>query len=155
MGADIGFSRALQAESPTQDMSERMPERQLALNQSTSDILFDQGMILSQLGEGAIPEQVRTAVTNVSHGGVQCWREHDSDDHDRGPHSRQLRVLCSMRQEVLEHALIPGVLDALGGQEGQALLQAELPQLEAEAQRAARNLGVDLQQPLLNAIRAL
>ncbi|WP_089718046.1 hypothetical protein [Candidatus Entotheonella palauensis] len=60
-----------------------------------------------------------------------------------------------MRQEVLEQALLPGILDVLGQDEGRELLRAELPQLEAEAELAAQRLGVNLQQPLLNAIRAL
>jgi hypothetical protein len=35
------------------------------------------------------------------------------------------------------------------------LLRAELPKLEAEAELAMQQLGVNLQQPLINAIRAL
>ena len=35
------------------------------------------------------------------------------------------------------------------------LLRAELPQLEAEAKRMRQNLGVDVQQPLVQLIRRL
>jgi len=67
----------------------------------------------------------------------------------------RLATVYGLRQEVLEHALLPGVLDALGPEEGRALIRAELPQLEREAEQTARNLGVNLHQPLLTAIRAL
>ena len=60
----------------------------------------------------------------------------------------------SMRDRVAQ-AILPGILDALGVDQGRRLLLAELPYLEAEAGKTARNLGVDLQRPLLNAIRAL
>ena len=56
---------------------------------------------------------------------------------------------------MLEDVLMPGVLDALGGAAGTALLRAELPQLEAEAKRMRQNLGVDVQQPLVQLIRTL
>ena len=39
--------------------------------------------------------------------------------------------------------------------EGRALLLAELPRLEVEAERVRQNLGVDLQRPLLRLIRSL
>lgn len=68
---------------------------------------------------------------------------------------QRLSTLYGLRQDVIEGALLPGVLDALGPGEGRALLHAELPCLEAEAEQAAKHLGVDLQQPLLKAIRAL
>jgi hypothetical protein len=68
---------------------------------------------------------------------------------------QRLTALYGLRQDVIEGALLPGVLDALGSGEGRALLHAELPRLEAEAQQAVQNLGVDLQQPLLKAINAL
>ena len=69
--------------------------------------------------------------------------------------TQRLAAVYGLRQEVLEHVLLPGILDALGADEGRDLLRAELPQLEAEAERATQQLGVNLQQPLLNAIRAL
>jgi hypothetical protein len=68
---------------------------------------------------------------------------------------QRLAAVYGLRQEVLEQAILPGILDALGAEQGRRLLIAELPHLEAEAGKTARNLGVDLQRPLLNAIRAL
>ena len=68
---------------------------------------------------------------------------------------QRLAAVYGMRQEVLEAAILPGILDTLGADEGRALLLAELPRLEAESRQTAQNLGVDLQRPLLNAIRAL
>lgn len=68
---------------------------------------------------------------------------------------QRLAAVYGLRPEVLKHALLPGILDVLGQDEGRELLRAELPQLEAEAELAAQSLGVNLQQPLLNAIRAL
>jgi len=68
---------------------------------------------------------------------------------------QRLAAVYGMRQDILEYVLIPGVCDALGAAEGQALLRAELPQLEAEAERMRQNLGVDMQQPLLHLIRTL
>jgi len=68
---------------------------------------------------------------------------------------QRLAAVYGMRQDMLEDVLIPGVLDALGVAAGTALLQAELPQLEAEAARMRQNLGVDMQQPLLQCLRAL
>ena len=62
---------------------------------------------------------------------------------------QRLAAVYGMRQDILEDVLIPGVLDALGVAAGTALLQAELPQFEAEAARMRQNLGVDMQQPLL------
>ena len=69
--------------------------------------------------------------------------------------AQRLAAVYGLRQEILEQVLLPGILDALGQDEGRSLLRAELPQLEAEAEFAAPRLGVNLQQPLLNAIRAL
>jgi hypothetical protein len=69
--------------------------------------------------------------------------------------AQRLAAVYGLRQEILEQVLLPGILDALGQDEGRSLLRAELPQLEAEAGFAAQRLGVNLQQPLLNAIRAL
>lgn len=68
---------------------------------------------------------------------------------------QRLAAVYGLRQEVLEQALLPGILDVLGQDEGRELLRAELPRLEAEAELAAQRLGVNLQQPLLNAVRAL
>jgi hypothetical protein len=68
---------------------------------------------------------------------------------------QRLAAVYGMRQEIVEQVVLPGLLDALGPEEGHALLLAELPQLEAEAERTYRNLGVDLQRPLLAAIRNL
>ena len=68
---------------------------------------------------------------------------------------QRLAAVYGLRQDMLEEALIPGILDALGEAEGRALLLAELPRLEVEAERVRQNLGVDLQQPLLRLIRRL
>jgi hypothetical protein len=68
---------------------------------------------------------------------------------------QRLAAVYGMRQDVLEDVLIPGVFDALGVAEGTALLRAELPALEAEAERMRQNLGVDVQQPLVRLIRTL
>ena len=68
---------------------------------------------------------------------------------------QRLAAVYGLRQDILEEVLIPGILDALGEAEGRALLLAEIPRLEAEAERVRRNLGVDLQQPLLRLIRRL
>ena len=68
---------------------------------------------------------------------------------------QRLAAVYGMRRDILEDVLIPGVLDALGVAAGTALLQAELPQFEAEAARMRQNLGVDMQQPLLQCLRAL
>jgi hypothetical protein len=68
---------------------------------------------------------------------------------------QRLAAVYGMRQEVLEEVILPGILDVLGEDEGRVLLQAELPQLEALARQTRQHLGVDLQQPLLEAIRNL
>jgi hypothetical protein len=68
---------------------------------------------------------------------------------------QRLAAVYGMRQDILEDVLIPGVCDALGVATGTALLRAELPQLEAEAARMRQNLGVDVQQPLVQLIRTL
>ncbi len=68
---------------------------------------------------------------------------------------QRLAAVYGLRQEVLEQALLPGILDVLGQDEGRALLRGELPQLEAEAERDSQSLGVNLQKPLLDAICAL
>jgi hypothetical protein len=68
---------------------------------------------------------------------------------------QRLAAVYGMRQDILEDVLIPGVCDALGVATGTALLRAELPQLEAEAERMRQNLGVDVQRPLIQLIRTL
>jgi hypothetical protein len=68
---------------------------------------------------------------------------------------QRLAAVYGMRQDILEDVLMPGVLDALGGAAGTALLRAALPELEAEAERVRQNLGVDVQQPLIQLIRTL
>jgi hypothetical protein len=68
---------------------------------------------------------------------------------------QRLAAVYGMRQEIVEQVVLPGLCDALGPEAGHALLLAELPQLEAEAERTRRNLGVDLQRPLLTALRQL
>src|SRR2546428_14034366 len=68
---------------------------------------------------------------------------------------QRLAAVYGMRQDILEDVLIPGVFDALGVAAGTALLRAELPHLEAEAERIRQNLGVDVQQPLVQLIRTL
>jgi hypothetical protein len=68
---------------------------------------------------------------------------------------QRLAAVYGLRQEILDQVLLPGILQALGVQEGRTLLLAELPRLEAAARQTQQNLGVDLQRPLLTAIRKL
>lgn len=68
---------------------------------------------------------------------------------------QRMAAIYGNRPAIIEEVLIPGVMDGLGQQEGLSLLQGALPALEAHAERTRRNLGVDLQQPLLEAIRQL
>ncbi len=68
---------------------------------------------------------------------------------------QRLAAVYGTRQDIVTDVLIPGVFDALGAAEGKALLRAELPQFEAEAERMRHNLGVDVQQPLLHLLRTL
>ena len=68
---------------------------------------------------------------------------------------QRLAAVYGLRDEVLERALLPGVIDALGQEEGKRLLLNALPQLETAAGEARRNLGVDTLQPLLRVIRRL
>lgn len=68
---------------------------------------------------------------------------------------QRLAALYGNRQVIVEEVLIPGVIEGLGEQEGLRLLRQTLPGLEANAEQTRRNLGVDLQQPLLQAIRRL
>ena len=68
---------------------------------------------------------------------------------------QRLAAVYGLREEVLERALLPGVIDALGQEEGKHLLFNGLPQLETAAEEARRNLGVDTLQPLLRVIRRL
>jgi hypothetical protein len=77
------------------------------------------------------------------------------DDADLAYVVQRLAAVYGLRQEILDHVLLPGILQALGMQEGRALLLAELPRLEAAARQTQQNLGVDLQRPLLTAIRKL
>jgi hypothetical protein len=51
---------------------------------------------------------------------------------------QRLAAVYGMRQDMLEDVLIPGMCDTLGVAAGTALLRAELPQLEAEAERSCR-----------------
>jgi hypothetical protein len=68
---------------------------------------------------------------------------------------QRLAAVYGMRQEMLTEVILPGIFDVLGLEEGRALLRSELPQLEAHARQTRQNLGVNLQQPLVNAIRDL
>jgi hypothetical protein len=68
---------------------------------------------------------------------------------------QRLAAVYGLRQDIMEHVLLPGIFDALGRDEGGALLHAELPWLSEEAEHTRQNLGVDLQRPLLTAIRNL
>jgi hypothetical protein len=51
---------------------------------------------------------------------------------------QRLTAVYGMRQDMLEDVLIPGMCDTLGVAAGTALLRAELPQLETEAERSCR-----------------
>ena len=66
---------------------------------------------------------------------------------------QRLAAVYGLREEVLERALLPGISEALGQEEGRRLLLGSLPCLEAAAETARRNLGVDTLQPLLRLIR--
>ena len=68
---------------------------------------------------------------------------------------QRLAAVYGLRKEVLERALLPGVVQALGGEEGRRLLLDSLPRLEDAAAEARRNLGVDTLQPLLRLIRLI
>jgi len=68
---------------------------------------------------------------------------------------QRLAAVYGMRQDIVADVLMPGIFDALGAAEGKALLRAELPHFEAEAERMRHNLGVDVQQPLLHLLRTL
>ena len=68
---------------------------------------------------------------------------------------QRLAAVYGLRREVLERALLPGVVEALGQEEGRRLLLDSLPSLEAAADEARRNLGVDTLLPLLRLIRRL
>ena len=68
---------------------------------------------------------------------------------------QRLAAVYGLREEVLERALLPGIVEALGEEEGRRLLLDSLPCLEAAAEKARRNLGVDTLQPLLRLIRRL
>ena len=66
---------------------------------------------------------------------------------------QRLAAVYGLREEVLEGALLPGIVEALGQEEGRHLLTDSLPALETAAEKARRNLGVDTLQPLLRLIR--
>ena len=66
---------------------------------------------------------------------------------------QRLAAVYGLREEVLERALLPGIVEAMGKREGWRLLLDSLPCLEAAAETARRNLGVDTLQPLLRLIR--
>lgn len=68
---------------------------------------------------------------------------------------QRLAAVYGLREEVLERALLPGIVTAVGREEGRRLLLDSLPCLEAAAEKARRNLGVDTLQPLLRLIRGM
>ena len=68
---------------------------------------------------------------------------------------QRLAAVYGLRDEVLERALLPGIVEAVGQEEGRRLLLDSLPCLEAAAATARRNLGVDTLQPLLRLIRRM
>ena len=68
---------------------------------------------------------------------------------------KRLSAVYGLRKEVLERALLPGAVQALGGEEGRRLLLDSLPRLEDAAVEARRNLGVDTLQPLIELIRRM
>lgn len=68
---------------------------------------------------------------------------------------QRLAAVYGMRHDIVTEVLLPGVCDALGVREGPALLRAALPQFEADAAQIRQSLGVDMQQPLLQGLRAL
>lgn len=68
---------------------------------------------------------------------------------------QRLAAVYGLRSEVLERALLPGIVQALGEEEGRRLLLDTLPRLEAAAVEARRNLGVDTLRPLLKLIRRI
>lgn len=68
---------------------------------------------------------------------------------------QRLAAVYGLREEVLEGALLPGIVEAVGREEGRRLLLDSLPCLEAAAGKARRNLGVDTLQPLLRLIRRM
>lgn len=68
---------------------------------------------------------------------------------------QRLAAIYGNRMQIAEEVLIPGVIDALGDGKALILLKKTIPQLEAYAEQSRQNLGVDLQQPLLQAIRGL
>jgi hypothetical protein len=68
---------------------------------------------------------------------------------------QRLAAVYGMRQEVLEEVLLPGILDTLGSTTGKTLLAETLPTLQVQARQLRQNLGVDMLQPLLQAIQRL
>jgi hypothetical protein len=68
---------------------------------------------------------------------------------------QRLAAVYGLRQDIIDQVLLPGIFDALGPEAGRTLLRAELPWLEEDAERTRQNLGVDMQRPLLTAIRQI
>ena len=68
---------------------------------------------------------------------------------------QRLAAVYGLREEVLQRALLPGIIEALGPAEARHLLLSSLPRLETAAEEARRNLGVDTLDPLLRLIRRL
>lgn len=68
---------------------------------------------------------------------------------------QRLAAVYGMRREVIEDVLLPGIGDAMGIEAARLTLCAEVPQFEAEAERTHRHLGVDVQRPLVTAIKRL
>ncbi|MCZ6872190.1 MAG: hypothetical protein O7G88_01460 [bacterium] len=68
---------------------------------------------------------------------------------------QRMAAIYGNRIEIAEEVLLPGVIDALGYDKALTLLRETLPRLEANGKQSRRNLGVDLQQPLLRAIGRL
>jgi len=107
------------------------------------------------------PSPWNVLVQSATHGETETLAATIIDLHSLEDHTglayvvQRLAAVYGLRQEILDHVLLPGILQALGVQEGRALLLAELPRLEAEARQTQQNLGVDLQRPLLMAIRKL
>ena len=81
---------------------------------------------------------------------------HGLEDHtDLSYVIQRLAAVYGMRQDVLDDVLLPGILDTLGSEAGKMSLADILPVLEIQARQARQNLGVDLLQPLLQAIQRL
>ncbi len=68
---------------------------------------------------------------------------------------QRMAAVYGNRQEIVEGVIIAGIFDALGAEEGRLMLREALPRLEAHSEQTRQNLGVNLQRPLLQAIRKL